>query len=463
MELSLLVDIGSTYTKASVIDLSELTLVDQTKTLTTVQQGVMLGVKKLIDNLEKQDLKLVDIEHSLACSSAAGGLNMVAVGLVPELTAEAAKRAALGAGAKVSKVYSYQLSEAELAEIVSLEADIILLSGGTDGGNQEVIVKNAEMIANSELETPVIIAGNKVVAKKISHIFSAVGQDNYLTENVMPELERLNIKPARNLIRKLFLEQIIYAKGLAEVEANFAPVLMPTPAAVMSAAELIAKGTEKEKGLDELLILDLGGATTDIHSAAHGKPTKNGVSLKGLTEPYLKRTVEGDLGIRYNALSIVEQADKSQLLDDLEQHENKEKLFNYAAKIRKQPSYLPNESEKDLESALARLAINLAIKRHVGRLEVKYTPVGEKYIQRGKDLSDLELVIGTGGFLTQNEKAKTVIDKALNQMGEFDILAPQEPNILIDQHYILATVGLLAEIDTDKAVRFAKKELPIDN
>ncbi len=457
MELSLLIDIGSTYTKAAVIDLNELTLVAQAKTLTTIQQGIMQGIKKLIENLEKQDVKLEDIEHSFACSSAAGGLNMVAVGLVPELTAEAAKRAALGAGAKVSKVYSYQLSEAELAEMISLKPDIILLSGGTDGGNQAVILENAEKIADSKLTASVIIAGNKVVAKEVSDILSAEGQKNYMTENVMPELEKINIKPARKLIRKLFLEQIIYAKGLAEVEANFAPVLMPTPAAVMSAAELIAKGTESEKGLGELLVVDIGGATTDIHSAAWGNPSKSGVSVKGLAEPYLKRTVEGDLGMRYNALSILEQAEKNQLLKDLKQHENKEKLFNYAAKIEKKPGYLPKAREKELESSLARLTISLAVKRHVGRWEVKYTPVGEKYIQRGKDLSELELVIGTGGFLSQQAEAKKVIKRALKQIKASEILAPKEPEILIDQDYILATVGLLAEIDATKAVKFAKR------
>ena len=169
------------------------------------------------------------VEHKLACSSAAGGLKMVAIGLVPELTVEAAKRAALGAGAKVSSVFCYELTDAELQQIIRYSPDLILLAGGTDGGNKETIIHNAEKIAESNLDVPIIVSGNKVASPTVEKILKSAQKEVFVSENVMPKLERLNIEPVRKTIREVFLSKIIYAKGLSKISKFTGNVIMPTP------------------------------------------------------------------------------------------------------------------------------------------------------------------------------------------------------------------------------------------
>ncbi|MCK8827269.1 methylaspartate mutase accessory protein GlmL [Natroniella acetigena] len=456
MELALLVDIGSTYTKATVFNLTELRLEAVVKAFTTVEEGIDQGLKEVFNKLTEQGVELDEVDHKLACSSAAGGLKMVAVGLVPELTAEAAKRAALGAGAKVADVYSYELTAAEIEEIVGAEPDVILLAGGTDGGNQEIILKNARGLAQSELAAPVIVAGNKVVAKQVEEILVTGNKKTYLTDNVMPKLEELNIEPARQKIREVFLEQIIYAKGLDRVEDYLEGVTMPTPSAVMKAAELIAEGTAREEGLGELMIVDIGGATTDIHSAAKGKPTKGGVNLRGLEEPYIKRTVEGDLGMRYSASSLLESVGEQEVLSLVEQKLQNE-LLDYIDKVGEEVDYVPQQQqEKEFDLALAKAATNAAVNRHVGRIETVYSPFGKQYVQYGKDLTNLNLIIGTGGVVVHSAQPTEILKEGLFSEEEPQILAPLEPKLMLDQDYILSAVGLLAEIKPDQALQLAK-------
>ena len=246
-----------------------------------------------------------DFACKLSSSSAAGGLGMVTIGLIPELSAEAARRAALGAGAKVIKVYAFRLSGKEIQELESLNPDILLLAGGTDGGNADVILENAKKLALSRVHCPIVIAGNKVAADEVNAILSAAGKPTLVTDNVMPEVNVLNVEPAREMIRRVFIERIIEAKGLKRAEAFVEGILMPTPTAVLKAARLLSQGTPREKGLGDLVIVDIGGATTDVHSIGLGSPCQAGFIFKGLPEPLAKRTVEGDLGIRYNATSIL--------------------------------------------------------------------------------------------------------------------------------------------------------------
>ncbi|KXS43959.1 MULTISPECIES: methylaspartate mutase accessory protein GlmL [unclassified Candidatus Frackibacter] len=459
MELALLLDIGSTYTKGTVVDLDKVEIKATAKALTTVKDDINIGLKNLFKQLEGLGISLDSIEHRLACSSAAGGLEMVAVGLVPDLTAEAARRAALGAGAKVAKVYSYELTDSEVEEIIKQNPDVVLLAGGTDGGNQDTILHNAKMLATSELNAPIIVAGNKVVADDVKSIIQNSNKEAYITKNVMPKLEELNIEPARKRIRELFLDKIIYAKGLARVEEYIERVVMPTPSAVMKAAELIAEGTNEE-GLGELMIVDIGGATTDIHSVAVGRPTKSGVNLKGLEEPYVKRTVEGDLGMRYSASSLIEAIDKQEILTYLPDRVDEAEVVNYINKINEDVDYIPdNELERELDAGLAKVATKLAIERHVGKIEVVYTPFGESYVQYGKDLTDLNLMIGTGGILVHSEQPGKILKQGLFNEDNPTNLAPKKPKLMLDKEYILASIGLLAEISLDKAFQLAKKHL----
>jgi uncharacterized protein (TIGR01319 family) len=210
MDAILLIDFGSTYTKLTAVDLEKEEIIATSKDLTTVNTDIMIGFDNAYAKLEKamdgMDINFVD---KLACSSAAGGLKMIAIGLVPELTAEAAKRAALGAGARILGVYSYELSRGEMEEIKSRKPDIILLAGGTDGGNKDCIIHNARLIAENIKDVPVVVAGNKNARDEIEDIFKAAGIYYDATENVMPRLNVINVEPAREVIRKIFMAKII--------------------------------------------------------------------------------------------------------------------------------------------------------------------------------------------------------------------------------------------------------------
>ena len=171
MKNVLLIDFGSTYTKVTAVDAEQGTLLGTADSYTTIETDVGEGLEKALARLHE---KTGPLEYSAryACSSAAGGLRMVTSGLVPELTAEAAYQASLGAGAKVIKVYSFQLTEDDVAEVLKINPDIFLLVGGTDGGNTECILHNARMLAEAEFDFPVIIAGNRTAARECERILS---------------------------------------------------------------------------------------------------------------------------------------------------------------------------------------------------------------------------------------------------------------------------------------------------
>ena len=161
MKAYLFIDFGSTFTKLTLIDIEKEEIIATAKSYTTVETDVAEGYHNAYKELMSQVTGEIDIIKKLACSSAAGGLKIAAIGLVPDLTAEAAKRAALGAGARVIKTYSYKMNNHEAEELRDSNADMILLAGGTDGGNTEVILHNAQMIADFGITKPVVVAGNK--------------------------------------------------------------------------------------------------------------------------------------------------------------------------------------------------------------------------------------------------------------------------------------------------------------
>ncbi|MGL5520782.1 MAG: glutamate mutase L, partial [Cetobacterium sp.] len=256
MKCYLTIDFGSTYTKLTAIDLVGERILATAKDITTVEDDIMIGFdkayEKLVKEIEKEvPISQVEFVDKIACSSAAGGLKMVAIGLVPELTAEAAKKAALGAGARVMKTYSYELNSREMEEIKNSPIDIILLAGGTDGGNKECIIHNARLLVEHDIRKPIIVAGNKAASDEIERIFSEAGLDYYMADNVMPKINKLNVEPAREEIRKVFMNKIIEAKGMKKAESFISGILMPTPAAVLKAAEVLSEGTDEEDGIGD--------------------------------------------------------------------------------------------------------------------------------------------------------------------------------------------------------------------
>lgn len=211
----LLIDFGSTYTKLTAVDIENEVILGTAKDRTTVETHIMEGYDRALAKLN-ESLQGLEINYlkKLACSSAAGGLKMVAIGLVPELTAEAAKRAALGAGARVLKVLDHEITRRDLIDMDKLLPDMILLAGGTDGGNKDCIIHNARMLADHGVTIPVVIAGNKGALDTVEDIFTEKGIFFRDTENVMPRLNVLHVEPAREKIREIFMERITDAKGM---------------------------------------------------------------------------------------------------------------------------------------------------------------------------------------------------------------------------------------------------------
>jgi len=454
LQAVLLIDFGSTYTKVTIVDLESENIVGTARAGTTIETNIMDGMKAALAQIP-EPAGGWNFVRKLACSSAAGGLKMIASGLVKELTAEAARRAALGAGARVLEVFSYELTQKDLDRVILSKPDILLLAGGTDGGNREVILKNAEMLSTLPVSLPVVIAGNKVVSGQAADILRKRHTPVVIADNVMPELGVLSVESARLAIREVYLTHIIQAKGLDKAEEFLERIMMPTPSAVLSAAELLAQGYGSEPGMGELIIVDVGGATTDVHSIAKGDPSKPSVMLKGLPEPYVKRTVEGDLGMRYSSEALVETAGK-RLMDNLGWTDDQ--VLDQLSLYKEDPWRIPQTAEEaKFDVAMGRIAVGLAVDRHVGTIEVVYTPFGASYVQNGKDLTPLAVVIGTGGVLLHHSDPLEILRGAVFNPQEPTILKPQDPSFYLDKEYILAAMGLLREVSPQVALRMMKK------
>lgn len=456
MKAYLFIDFGSTNTKVTLVDIEKEVIAATARSYTTVETDVMIGYHKAMEDLMKEIDEPVEIVKRVACSSAAGGLKMIAIGLVPELTSEAAKRAALGAGAKMIGTYSHNINRSEAKEIAESACDMILLAGGTDGGNSECIIHNAKMLKEFAVKAPVVFAGNKSALDEIEAIFEG-SVEYYVAENVMPKLNVLNVDSARSTIRNIFMKNITKAKGMTNVEEEISGIVMPTPAAVLEAARVLSEGTEDEDGFGDLAVIDIGGATTDVHSICSGDPTKASVYLRGLEEPFAKRTVEGDLGMRYSIQSVVEVAGKRMMRSYLgttyeyDIMEEANSRFN-------NPSFIAKE-DRDInyDYAIAKVATRISMLRHAGSVEQVYSPTGAMYQQVGKDLMELKAIIGTGGILVNTKRPEEILEACKFTPEEPESLKPRNPKYYLDEKYILSAMGLLSTINPDMAVRIMKK------
>ena len=456
MKPVLLIDFGSTYTKLTAVDVEAETLLGTASSYTTIETDITDGLQNAMAILEQQTGKL-HYDECYACSSAAGGLRMVTSGLVPELTSEAAKLASLGAGAKVVGIFNFQLTEDDLDEITQLKPDIFLLVGGTDGGNTECILHNARMLATLPATFPIIVAGNRSVARECERILQA--HEVYVCPNVMPKFGVLRIEPTQKQIREIFLNRIIKAKGLSKATKLLSDIMMPTPSAVLQAMELLAKGCEGELGIGELIGVDVGGATTDIYSIADGMPTHMNTVYKGIPEPYAKRTVEGDIGMRYSLQGIVDVAGMRRVSELSGLSEGR--LEQLIEMLKSHPDMVPGQDAEleKLDYALASLAVEEAVTRHAGTMEETYTLMGLTYVQSGKNLTNVKQIVVTGGSLIHSARTAEIASHALQSPLQPMSLRPKSADVWVDRTYILAAMGLLSSHYPQTALRIMKKEL----
>jgi uncharacterized protein (TIGR01319 family) len=434
----LLADIGSTFTKVALVDPSDGSVRAMGAAPTTVETDVNEGFDAACATA---GVTVDDARDVRVCSSAAGGLKIAAVGLMPELTAKAAQLAALGAGGKVVGTFSHRLNDVDIERMNALAPDIVLLAGGTDGGNHKYLVGNSKRLQSECPEIAVIVAGNRDAYDDVRSIFGDRG-DVYYTDNVMPVFGELVLDPARERIRDVFLDRIVHAKGLDRLQSR-ARILMPTPEAVLRATVLLSRGCEAEPGLGELMVVDMGGATTDVYSCADGSPKSLNAMQKGLAEPHDKRTVEADIGMSHTLPYLCEQIEREGEHDapDVTTSEVRAWLDAVSA----DPSRCAeSESEHRVVTHAARAGCRIAVARHCGRLEETFTPDGRMFLQFGKDLTEVKLVIGSGGAISRARDPHGVLAGAAERTDATNLI-PRDPGYSVDAAHILWAAGLLAE------------------
>ena len=431
----LVVDVGSTFTKAALVQVSADSAGDETgavlgraETPTTLDTDVMDGVRSLAAHLG--DAAAVDDGRIVACSSAGGGLRLAVIGYERTVTAEAGYRVGLSAGAKVVHVASGPLDTAALVALAEARPDIVLLVGGTDGGNAEVLQHNGIALAASTLphDVPVVVAGNLDAQPAVAAALQRAGRPHVLGDNVLPEIGVVAPASARVAIREVFLRHVIGGKGLS-TDAAFARVVRAaTPDAVLD---------------QDVLVVDVGGATTDVYSAVTPRGDDAGRRTEVVAPLRFSRTVEADLGMRWNAEGVIEAAAREHLPTSTA-------LRRYAARLGEQPAYLPSgPGEAALDLDLARLAAIVAVRRHARPPFPGEAP---------RALTDLGLVLGSGGVLrhTPSTEARALLEAvAADHAGGWRV--PRAPRIGVDAAYLLVVVGLLAPSHPDAARAVARR------
>ena len=450
------VEIGSTTTVVNAIDGvdSSPVIVAQGQAATTVESenGVVDGLNSAIENMQANLApglrgETISCAKMFATSSAAGGLRMTVHGLVYDMTLKAAREAALGAGANLHLCTAGVLSDFDLREIERVSPNLIMLAGGTDYGERETTLANAGLLRTLDIRPPVIYAGNVQNARAIDSILSRAGFPCYTVENVYPRLDELNVEPARKAIHKIFEEHITGAPGMQNVRSMVSDSIMPTPGAVMEGARLL------RERLGDILVIDVGGATTDVHSVTEG--SREIASMMIAPEPMAKRTVEGDLGVYVNAANLARLVGIDQL--------RRETGLDVEALLELREPIPQNPQQLRLTQALTWHASSIALKRHSGSFVFVYGPSGRTAYAQGKDLTQVKWLVATGGALTRMPGHKKILERLrdINTNERLLLPKPGSMRILIDGHYTMATSGVLAQKHPDVAMAILEKSLKL--
>jgi len=452
-----LADFGSTYTKLTLVDPEEGRLLAQAQAPTSIATDLMDGYAAALESAEDEAGGPVEVEEEIAASSAGGGLRVAAVGLVADLTAAAARQAALNAGARVEAVLAGKLGSEQLDELQAVRPEIVLFAGGTDGGQAELVLENARGLAEAGIDAHFVVACNATVVEEATAILRESGASASVAENVMPRLGEIAVDSAREGILRAFLEHVIGGKGLSSSPQFERMVRMPTPEAVLEAVRLLAHGTEAVPGVGDVLVIDVGGATTDVHSSRVVEAATPGIEDPLLPSPPTLRTVEGDLGLRSGAAGVVE-ADARWIATEAGLGQA---AIGQAVSLRSEDSqWIPaDQAQARLDHVLAVSCATRALQRHCGTTFLSRGDGGPLTLVRdGPDLREVAKVIGTGGVFAHRPDGLEILDAALRRRAPRS-LAPREPALSVDANYILAAAGLLATHASDAAARLLQRQL----
>ena len=449
------VDIGSTWTKAALFahEGEELTLVNHVLTPTTTHHladGFFASLNQVLNVADARPLLKsgeVQLKYS---SSAKGGLAVAAMGLVPSITLESAKVTAHSAGAKIAQYYSYKLNRHDIQELESSPPDILLFTGGTDGGEESYGLANAHALAGSKLDCAIIYAGNRDIQDEIQTILGH--KDLTTVDNILPDLDHPNPFAARQAICDVFLSRIVKGKGLDVIVGETGEEPMPTPWTVY---ELVKAISDYDSAWKEFMLIDMGGATTDVYSASANTLSPDTV-LHGVPEPFVKRTVEGDLGMRVSAVVVGESTQDMVKVIFAQQPQREEAFYRYLRHLVGQPDYLPlSEEEKYFDTLLAGLCVGYATERHAGTKKQVCTCVGNVDLQMGRDLTTVRKVVGSGGWLSrasQFDIHNWLKYRELDDQGK-RILLPNQFEYYRDSNGLLPLLANVARLYPQAAAR----------
>jgi len=395
------------------------------------------------------------VDIYISTSSAGGGLQMLVAGAVKTMTGESAQRAALGAGSIVMEVLASndgRLPHEKISLIRSLRPDMILLSGGTDGGTVSHVVEMAEFVSAADpkprlghtYRLPVIFAGNKDAREEVEKTLGEKS-DLSITENLRPTLEQENLFPARQKIQDLFMEHVMaQAPGYGKLKEWTGVPIMPTPAAV---GNIIRTVSEREE--INVIGVDIGGATTDVFS---------------VFGEVFNRTVSANLGMSYSVSNVLAEAGLANVLRWVPFEMDEEDLRNRIKNKMIRPTTIPQAREElVIEQALSREALRLAFDQH------KLLAVGLKGVQQMRSISDalrqtetgatlvdmmsLDLIVGSGGVLSHAPR------RCQSMMMMIDAFQPQGvTRIAVDSIFMMPHLGVLAEVNPQAAVEVFEKD-----
>ncbi len=446
---TLVAEIGSTTTIVNAFtDIESDTPVfwGQGQANTSVLEGdVRVGLKNAMDDLCKnKGVDNIEYDEMLATSSAAGGLKMTVHGLLHDMTTKAAKEAALGAGAILHQVTSGRLRDNDLTKLQQINPNLIMIAGGVDNGERDTALYNAEKIRELDLPIPVIYAGNIENQDEIRNIFNYSKAHLYIVDNVYPRIGELNVEPTRRIIQTAFEEHIIHAPGMEHVRDLVNGPIIPTPGAVMECAKLLYSK------IGDLMVLDVGGATTDLHSVTDISEDIGKILIN--PEPKAKRTVEGDLGVFVNMNNIIEMIGSDKL---------EKKLDFPITPVMERYNVVPKDAEEiKFVEALAEKAAITATQRHAGNIQFVKVHTETSTIAEGKDLSLVKYIVGTGGALTRLPNRVEIMKKISKHNIDGVLLFPTEnAQILVDNDYIMSSLGVLSKVHPKAALFFLEKSL----
>lgn len=492
--LAVCADVGSTYTKVAIVDLEHRRLVSTAEHPTTVDTDVLDGLDAAVAQAGR-GLPAADLSTVYACSSAGGGLRLAVVGYEQLVTAEAGQRVGLTAGARVVHVAAGPLDRSGLAALTAARPDVVLLVGGTDGGDSDVLRHNAHRLAGARLAAspvgrrgprgrlPVVLAGNAEVRDELAAALAGRGTPVVATANVLPRIGELNPQPAREAIRRVFLRHVIGGKGLSRGPRFARLVRAATPDAVLTGVELLA-----DHLAGDLLVVDIGGATTDVYSVCSPDPDEAAPAREVPGTLWHARTVEGDLGVRCNAPGVVAAARAEGLVDTAEA----ERLTDPARTRADDPAYLPSTgTDQTIDVRLAGLAALIALRRHArgdrGRTSARGGAVPMAAAMTGndqpgrdtetrppraaeaqpgggnrpgrRDLRRVRLLVGSGGVLRHApEGASSLLGAVLTDHAGGWAL-PRAAAVAVDRDYVLAPAGLLAARHPETAMTLLRDHL----